>query len=113
MAPEPATRARLKLLLIGLFFALPFLLAWAAYWFHWTPGQSGNYGLRFEGLLRFGLTLRSSGGQCETQANDQREDRFSHESKPLSRYALIGNSSVSIFVSISASSFAGREFACQ
>jgi cytochrome oxidase Cu insertion factor (SCO1/SenC/PrrC family) len=44
MAPEPATRARLKLLLIGLFFALPFLLAWAAYWFHWTPGQSGNYG---------------------------------------------------------------------
>ena len=44
MAPESGNRARLKLLLIGLFFALPFLLAWAAYWFHWTPGRSGNYG---------------------------------------------------------------------
>ena len=44
MAPESAKSARLKLLLIGLLFALPFLLAWAAYWFHWTPGRSGNYG---------------------------------------------------------------------
>jgi len=44
VAPESAKSARLKLLLIGLFFALPFLLAWAAYWFHWTPGRSGNYG---------------------------------------------------------------------
>jgi len=44
VAPEAAKRARLKLLLIGLFFALPFLLAWAAYWFHWAPGHSGNYG---------------------------------------------------------------------
>jgi cytochrome oxidase Cu insertion factor (SCO1/SenC/PrrC family) len=44
VAPESAGRARLKLLLIGLFFALPFVLAWAAYRLHWTPGDSGNYG---------------------------------------------------------------------
>jgi cytochrome oxidase Cu insertion factor (SCO1/SenC/PrrC family) len=41
---EGVKRARLKLALIGLFFALPFALAWIAYWFHWTPGRSGNYG---------------------------------------------------------------------
>jgi len=44
VAPEPVKRARLKLLLIGLFFALPFVLAWAAYWFHLVPGHAGNYG---------------------------------------------------------------------
>lgn len=44
MGSEPARRAGLKLLLIGLFFALPFVLAWAAYWFHWVPGSTGNYG---------------------------------------------------------------------
>ena len=44
MAPEGVRRARLKLALIGLFFALPFVLAWTAYWLHWTPGSTGNYG---------------------------------------------------------------------
>lgn len=44
MAPEVDTRARLKLALIGLFFALPFALAWTAYRLHWAPGQPGNYG---------------------------------------------------------------------
>lgn len=44
MASEPVRRGGLKLLLIGLFFALPFVLAWAAYWFHWVPGHTGNYG---------------------------------------------------------------------
>ena len=44
MAPESGRRARLKLLLMGLFFALPFVLAWVAYWFHWVPGRTGNYG---------------------------------------------------------------------
>ncbi len=44
MAAEGAKRARLKLALIGLFFALPFALAWAAYRLHWTPGHKGNYG---------------------------------------------------------------------
>ena len=44
MVPEGAKHARLKLALIGLFFALPFVLAWTAYWLHWTPGSTGNYG---------------------------------------------------------------------
>ena len=44
MAPEGAKRARLKLALIGLLFALPFALAWTAYWLRWTSGSSGNYG---------------------------------------------------------------------
>jgi cytochrome oxidase Cu insertion factor (SCO1/SenC/PrrC family) len=44
VAPEGARHARLKLALIGLFFALPFALAWTAYWLHWTPGGTGNYG---------------------------------------------------------------------
>ena len=44
MAPEPVNRARLKLLLIGLFFAVPFVLAWSAYRFHWASGHTGNYG---------------------------------------------------------------------
>ncbi len=44
MAAEGVKRARLKLALIGLFFALPFALAWIAYWLHWTPGHTGNYG---------------------------------------------------------------------
>ena len=44
MAPEGVRRARLKLALIGLFFALPFVLAWTAYRLHWTPGSTGNYG---------------------------------------------------------------------
>jgi len=44
VVPERAKRGRLKLALIGLFFALPFALAWTAYWLHWTPGQAGNYG---------------------------------------------------------------------
>lgn len=44
MGSEGVKRARLKLALIGLFFALPFVLAWTAYWLHWTPGHSGNYG---------------------------------------------------------------------
>jgi cytochrome oxidase Cu insertion factor (SCO1/SenC/PrrC family) len=44
VAPESAKRARLKLALIGLLFALPFALAWTAYRLHWTPGSAGNYG---------------------------------------------------------------------
>ena len=44
MASEPVRRGGLKLLLIGLFFAIPFVLAWAAYWFQWVPGHTGNYG---------------------------------------------------------------------
>jgi cytochrome oxidase Cu insertion factor (SCO1/SenC/PrrC family) len=44
VASEPVRRGGLKLLLIGLFFAIPFVLAWAAYWFQWVPGHTGNYG---------------------------------------------------------------------
>lgn len=44
MVPEGVKRARLKLALIGLFFALPFAFAWTVYWFHWAPGRTGNYG---------------------------------------------------------------------
>ncbi|MGH8747223.1 MAG: hypothetical protein ACREUK_12130 [Burkholderiales bacterium] len=44
MTPEGVKRARLKLALIGLIFALPFALAWAAYRLHWTPGDTANYG---------------------------------------------------------------------
>jgi cytochrome oxidase Cu insertion factor (SCO1/SenC/PrrC family) len=44
VAPEGTKRARLKLALIGLFFALPFAIAWTAYRLHWTSGSTGNYG---------------------------------------------------------------------
>ncbi|MGH8738445.1 MAG: SCO family protein [Burkholderiales bacterium] len=44
MAPKGVKRARLKLALIALFFALPFALAWTAYRLHWAPGNTGNYG---------------------------------------------------------------------
>ena len=36
--------ARLKLLLVFLACAAPFVLAWGAWYFGWTPGTTGNYG---------------------------------------------------------------------
>jgi hypothetical protein len=41
---DPLKRARLKLVLLGLFFAAPFALAWLAYWLDWAPGAASNYG---------------------------------------------------------------------
>ena len=42
--PERVKRGRLKLVLLGAFFALPFVLAPLAYWLDWAPGSSANYG---------------------------------------------------------------------
>jgi hypothetical protein len=42
--PERAKRGRLKLALLGAFFALPFVLAPLAYWLGWAPGSTSNYG---------------------------------------------------------------------
>ena len=42
--PERARRGRLKLALLGAFFALPFVLAPLAYWLDWAPGTTSNYG---------------------------------------------------------------------
>lgn len=41
---EARRQGRRKLLLIGAFFALPFVLGWLAYTFDWTPKASGNHG---------------------------------------------------------------------
>ena len=41
---EAARRGRVKLALLGAFFALPFVLAPLAYWLDWAPGTSSNYG---------------------------------------------------------------------
>jgi hypothetical protein len=43
-APERAGRGRLKLALLGAFFALPLALATLAYWLDWAPGATSNYG---------------------------------------------------------------------
>jgi cytochrome oxidase Cu insertion factor (SCO1/SenC/PrrC family) len=43
-SPDAARRARLKLLLLAVFFAAPLVLAWLAYRFEWGTGASGNYG---------------------------------------------------------------------
>lgn len=37
-------RGRLTLLAIALVFALPIVVAWAAYLLHWSPGKTSNYG---------------------------------------------------------------------
>jgi hypothetical protein len=42
--PDRAKRGRLKLALLGAFFALPFALAPLAYWLDWAPGAPSNYG---------------------------------------------------------------------
>jgi len=42
--PEQLKRGRVKLALLGAFFALPFVLAPLAYWLDWAPGSSSNYG---------------------------------------------------------------------
>ncbi|HTQ77352.1 MAG TPA: cytochrome C oxidase subunit I [Burkholderiales bacterium] len=39
-----ARRGRLKLLLIGAFFALPVAAAWVAWWLDLSPGATSNYG---------------------------------------------------------------------
>jgi hypothetical protein len=41
---DPLKRGRVKLALLGLFFAAPFALAWLAYWLDWAPGTAANYG---------------------------------------------------------------------
>jgi hypothetical protein len=41
---NPAKRARLTLLAIGVVTALPILAAWAAYLLRWSPGSTSNYG---------------------------------------------------------------------
>jgi hypothetical protein len=41
---DPVARARAKLVLLGLFFAAPLLLAWLAYRMQWAPGTRSNYG---------------------------------------------------------------------
>lgn len=41
--PDPR-RARLKLALLGLFFALPFAASWLVWWFDLVPGTASNYG---------------------------------------------------------------------
>jgi hypothetical protein len=41
---DPRRRARAKLVLLALFFAAPFALAWLAYWLDWAPGTTSNYG---------------------------------------------------------------------
>lgn len=41
---DPLKRGRVKLALLGLFFAAPFALAWLAYWLDWAPGATSNYG---------------------------------------------------------------------
>jgi hypothetical protein len=41
---DPLRRARVKLVLLGLFFAAPFALAWLAWWLDWAPGAASNYG---------------------------------------------------------------------
>jgi hypothetical protein len=44
LPPDPLKRGRVKLVLLGLFFAAPFALAWLAYWLDWAPGATSNYG---------------------------------------------------------------------
>lgn len=41
---EAVRRGRVRLVLIGLFFALPFAIGWLAYALQWTPGATGNHG---------------------------------------------------------------------
>ena len=41
---EAIQRGRMRLVLIGIFFALPFALGWLVYAFQWTPGSTGNHG---------------------------------------------------------------------
>lgn len=41
---DPLKRGRVKLALLGLFFAAPFALAWLAYRLDWAPGASSSYG---------------------------------------------------------------------
>ena len=41
---DPLKRGRVKLTLLGLFFAAPFALAWLAYRLDWSPGATSNYG---------------------------------------------------------------------
>ncbi|MGH8706717.1 MAG: SCO family protein [Burkholderiales bacterium] len=44
LPPEPLRRGRVKLALLGLFFAAPLVLAWLAYRLDWAPGATSNYG---------------------------------------------------------------------
>ena len=37
-------RGRVKIALLSAFFALPFALAWLAWWLDWAPGSTSNYG---------------------------------------------------------------------
>ena len=41
---DPLRRGRVKLALLGLFFAAPLVLAWLAYRLDWAPGATSNYG---------------------------------------------------------------------
>ena len=42
--PERVRPGRVKFALLGAFFALPFALAWLAWWLDWAPGSTSNYG---------------------------------------------------------------------
>ena len=41
---DPLARGRVKLALLGVFFAAPFALAWLAVRLDWAPGATSNYG---------------------------------------------------------------------
>ena len=43
-SPESVRRGRIKLALLGAFFALPFVLGTLAWWLDWAPGATSNYG---------------------------------------------------------------------
>ncbi|HET9733991.1 MAG TPA: cytochrome C oxidase subunit I [Burkholderiales bacterium] len=43
-SPESVRRGRIKLALLGAFFALPFVLGTLAWWLDWAPGTTSNYG---------------------------------------------------------------------
>ncbi len=66
-SPDAARRARLKLLLLAVFFAAPLVLAWLAYRFEWGTGASGNYGELVGPTALPELTLTVlDGGQVST-----------------------------------------------
>lgn len=60
---DPLKRARAKLVLLGLFFAAPFALAWLAWWLDWAPGATSNYGELVEPRLLTGAPFEQLRGK--------------------------------------------------
>ncbi len=60
---DPLKRGRVKLALLGLFFAAPFALAWLAYWLDWAPGATSNYGELLEPRVLGGAPLERLRGK--------------------------------------------------